>query len=152
MPDVPDPDFYKTKALEELSDAEWEALCDGCGRCCYRPFISGRGKKRRLHFTRIACNLLDLDSGRCTAYSRRFEKQPDCSRLTPRNVGKCDWLPETCAYRCLYYKRPLPDWHPLVSDSSDSVQKAGVRIQGGVHECDVDIADWEDYELGPEEE
>ncbi len=141
------PDFYKNKPLSEMTEEEWEALCDGCGRCCFRPFITGRGKKRTLHFTRIACNLLDLKTRRCTAYDERFAKQPECTRLTIRNVGKCDWLPETCAYRRLYYKRPLPEWHPLVTGTAISIAGAGICIKNAVHESDVPEADWEEYEV-----
>lgn len=144
---MPEEPFYKTKPLAELTDQEWESLCDGCGRCCYRPLVTGRGKKRTLHFTRIACDLLDLKTGRCTDYEHRFEKQPECTHLTPRNVGKCNWLPETCAYRRLFYKQPLPEWHPLVSGNADSVTAADVRIKNGVHECNADMDAWEDYIL-----
>lgn len=137
--------FYETKSLTEMTTEEWESLCDGCGKCCFRKFITGRGKREKLHFTRIACNLLDLKTGKCSDYCNRFKLNSECIHLTKKNLPDFVWLPETCAYRLLYEGKPLPDWHPLVSGSADSVQKAGILIQNGVHEEDVDEADWEDY-------
>lgn len=140
-------DFYKTKSLDEMNAEEWEALCDGCGRCCYRKFITGRGKREKLHFTRIACDLLDVKTGKCTDYCNRFRHTVDCIRLTKKNLLQFNWLPETCAYRLVANGEPLPSWHPLVSGRMDSVQESGIQIAGGVHESDVDEADWEDYEI-----
>lgn len=141
------PDFYKTKSLAEMTAEEWEALCDGCGKCCYRKFITGRGKRERLHFSRIACDWLDVKTGKCTCYAERFLKNPECIELTNKNLSEFNWLPETCAYRLLAEGKPLPFWHPLVSGDENSVRKAGILIPDGVHESDVDEADWEDYEI-----
>ena len=58
-------DIYRKKKLKELSSEEWEALCDGCGKCCFRKFIEGRGKRTKLYFTRICCNLFDVKTGKC---------------------------------------------------------------------------------------
>ena len=52
--------FWQKKSLLEMTESEWEALCDGCGKCCYRKYIQGRGKREKLYYTRIACNLLDV--------------------------------------------------------------------------------------------
>ena len=57
-----DPNFWQHKHLLDMNDEEWEALCDGCGKCCYRKYIDGYGKHERLYYTRIACNLLDPES------------------------------------------------------------------------------------------
>ncbi|MFD0965790.1 YcgN family cysteine cluster protein [Seminibacterium arietis] len=135
--------FWQTKSLTEMNETEWEALCDGCGKCCYRKFIEGRGKKQRLYFTRIACNLLDLETGKCRNYSQRFKLESDCTKLTIRNLADFKWLPKTCAYRLLYENKPLFDWHPLISGNFNSVKQAGILIDNGIHEDDV--IDWFDF-------
>ena len=93
-----EPLFWQKKSLLEMNDAEWEALCDGCGKCCYRKYIQGRGKRERLYYTRVACNLLDVNTGRCVHYADRFKREPDCTKLTKKNLPNFGWLPKTCAY------------------------------------------------------
>lgn len=78
------PYFWQEKSLLEMNEAEWEALCDGCGKCCYRKYIQGRGKREQLYYTSVACNLLDVNTGRCTNYSNRFIIESDCTKLTKR--------------------------------------------------------------------
>lgn len=138
-----EPNFWQTKSLLDMTEEEWEMLCDGCGKCCYRKFIEGRGKRQQLYFTRIACNLLDLSTGKCGQYAKRFQLETDCTKLTKKNLPDFSWLPNTCAYRLLYENKPLFDWHPLISGHSDSVKLAGVMIENGVHERDV--IDWFDF-------
>jgi conserved hypothetical protein len=135
--------FWQHKSLLDMNEAEWEALCDGCGKCCYRKYIQGRGRRERLLYTRIACNLLDTQTGKCRNYPQRFLLESDCTKLTKKNLPDFCWLPKTCAYRLLYENKPLPDWHPLISHDPDSVRKAGVLIADGVHERDV--IDWFDF-------
>ena len=81
-----EPNFWQTKSLLEMTQSEWEALCDGCGKCCYRKYIQGRGKRQKLYYTRIACNLLDLETGKCGNYSERFNIETDCTKLTKKNA------------------------------------------------------------------
>lgn len=141
------PHFWQHKSLLEMSDDEWEALCDGCGKCCYRKFIEGRGKRERLYYTRIACNQLDLCTGKCQNYAKRFQLEKDCTKLTKKNLPHFQWLPETCAYRLLYENKPLPNWHPLISGEASSVAKANILIKNGVHEKDV--IDWFEFVIDP---
>lgn len=138
-----EPLFWQKKSLLEMNDAEWEALCDGCGKCCYRKYTQGRGKRERLYYTRVACNLLDVDTGRCTHYADRFKLESDCTKLTKKNLPDFGWLPTTCAYRLLYEGKSLFDWHPLISQDPQSVQKANVLIAHGIHEKDV--IDWFEF-------
>jgi len=137
------PEFWKHKSLLDMNEAEWEALCDGCGKCCYRKFIEGRGKREKLYYTRIACDLLDLQSGRCSDYQNRFKLDTECTKLTKKNLPQFGWLPSTCAYRLLYERKPLFDWHPLISGKADSVKLANVQIKHGIHERDV--IDWFEF-------
>ena len=143
-----EPNFWQTKSLLEMTESEWEALCDGCGKCCYRKYIQGRGKRQKLYYTRIACNLLDVETGKCCNYSERFKIETDCTKLAKKNLPDFGWLPNTCAYRLLYEGKPLPEWHPLISGDPDSVKKAGILIQDGVHE--EDIIDWFEFVIETE--
>ena len=122
------PPFWKTKSLAEMSRAEWESLCDGCGRCCLNK-LEDEDTGQYL-YTRAACKLLDLDTCRCTDYANRHARVPDCVALTPENVGGLGWLPATCAYRLLEEGKPLPWWHPLVSGRPDTVAEAGITVAG----------------------
>ncbi|MFC0308357.1 YcgN family cysteine cluster protein [Gallibacterium trehalosifermentans] len=135
--------FWQEKSLQEMSETEWEALCDGCGKCCYRKFIEGRGKRERLYFTRIACDLLELETGRCSNYPQRFKLMPDCTKLTKKNLPQFSWLPKTCAYRLLSEGKPLPEWHPLLIGDQSAMKKANVFIRDSVHE--EDVIDWFEF-------
>lgn len=118
--------FWEVKQLEKLSPDQWEALCDGCGRCCLEK-LENR-KTGKVFYTMVACRLLDLSTCRCRGYASRFQQVPDCLQLGPRNIhGK--WLPSTCAYRLLKEGKPLPDWHPLISGDPTSVHTAGISAR-----------------------
>ncbi len=119
--------FWREKTLAEMSQTEWESLCDGCGKCCLHKI---REKSGALSLTNVACRLLDTDTCRCTNYARRKTLVPDCVVLTPASLPAIDWLPSTCAYRLVQEGKELPDWHPLVSGEEASVHAAGISMQG----------------------
>ena len=137
--------FWRTKTLEQMSRAEWESLCDGCGRCCLLKLEDE--DDGAIAWTRIACRLFDPDTCRCGAYALRTQLVPGCVRLTPNSIRQtAHWMPETCAYRRLAEGRPLPDWHPLVSGDPDGAHKAGVSVRGWtVPEYEVHEDDYEDH-------
>jgi uncharacterized protein len=122
--------FWKSKTLAEMSDAEWESLCDGCGRCCLVKLEDE--DDGRIYFTDIGCRLLDGDTCRCRDYPNRSARVDDCVRLSPKNLGELNWLPPTCAYRLLANGRDLYWWHPLVSGDPETVHAAGVSVRARV--------------------
>ena len=122
--------FWRVKRLEEMTDPEWESLCDGCGRCCLVKLEEE--DNGRIYFTNVGCRLLDLQSCRCGDYQNRSAKVHDCVRLTPKVVVEIGWLPPTCAYRLVAEGRDLYWWHPLVSGDPDTVHQAGVSVRGRV--------------------
>lgn len=122
--------FWRRKALEGLSDREWERLCDGCGRCCL--FKIEDADTGQILFTDLACPLFDVVRCCCTDYAHRFERMPTCWRITPVLARRLRWLPRSCAYRRLAHGEDLPSWHPLLSGSADSVHLAGISVRGQV--------------------
>ncbi|MCI4660732.1 MAG: YcgN family cysteine cluster protein [Neomegalonema sp.] len=121
-------EFWKKKQLEELSQAEWEALCDGCGKCCLLKLEDD--ETGHVYYTDIACRLFDDQTCRCGNYALRKELVPQCVVLTPQTVRESiDWMPRTCAYRLLAEGYDLYPWHPLVSGDAMSVHDARISVR-----------------------
>jgi uncharacterized cysteine cluster protein YcgN (CxxCxxCC family) len=139
------PRYWERVPMQRMTEAEWEALCDGCGKCCLNKLEDP--DTAEIAFTRVACRLLDDSTCRCSQYEIRRQFVPECVVLTPKTISKVAyWLPATCAYKLLHEGRPLYDWHPLISGTAESVHAAGESVQGWtIPEYEVDEDDWEDY-------
>ena len=139
------PRFWERKRFDRLSPREWEALCDGCGKCCMNKLEDEDTAEVAL--TNVACRLFDDSTCRCAQYDIRHQFVPDCIVLTPANIeDNLYWMPETCAYRLVYENRPLMDWHPLISGTAETVHTAGVSMRDAtVPEFEVPQDDWEDH-------
>jgi uncharacterized protein len=123
------PRFWEKHPIDRLTQAEWEALCDGCGKCCLNKLEDEETGEVAL--TRVACRLLDDSTCRCGQYATRHQFVPECIVLSPKNMDKnLYWMPETCAYKLLWQGKKLYDWHPLISGDPQSVHDAGVSVQG----------------------
>ena len=134
--------FWETKKLSEMTTDEWESVCDGCGKCCLNKLEDEESGE--IFFTSVVCDLIDLESCRCTRYSERTTLVPECLDLKQHDFADYNWLPATCAYRLLIDGKPLPSWHPLVSGNQESIKEAGVSISSyAMKESDID--DLEDH-------
>lgn len=116
--------------LEQLDKEQWEALCDGCGRCCLKKLIDT--KTEQVHYTRVVCRYLEQNKCRCQAYSRRQKLVPDCLVLNMENLPQLHWIPDTCAYRLRLEGKPLPAWHPLLTGSRDAMRQEQISVTGKV--------------------
>jgi uncharacterized cysteine cluster protein YcgN (CxxCxxCC family) len=121
-------DWWQEKPLAELSDTQWEALCDGCAKCCLHKLEDEESGE--VFYTKIRCRHLDEKKCHCTDYPNRSVLVPNCIDLRSVDVAALEWLPSTCAYRLRAHGEPLPHWHPLVSGDKDSVHAQGVSIRG----------------------
>lgn len=136
--------FWKTTDLEEMTETQWESLCDGCGRCCLNKLEDW--DTGEIAWTNVACKLLDAETCRCKDYENRQAKVPDCIGLTPKTVRALTWLPPTCGYRLIAERRDLYWWHPLVSGDPETVHQAGVSVRGRtIPEEGLDVDDFENH-------
>lgn len=99
--------MYKTKKERHLDEIqrwmdenlppsgtpEWEALCTGCGKCCYDKVWEGD----RLLLLTSACPYLEVETNRCRVYPERFEIEPMCLPIGPEII-EMGGLPEDCPY------------------------------------------------------
>lgn len=122
------PPFWKTTPLADMTTEQWESLCDGCGRCCLHKLRDDDTEE--LHYTSVACRLLDVKTCQCTDYPKRHRKVQDCVTLTPAMIPDLDWLPPDCAYKRLSDGLDLPAWHPLITGDPNTVITSGASAAG----------------------
>jgi len=120
--------FWEDVPLAKLDRAQWEALCDGCGKCCVHKLEDE--ETGELLTTNVACRLLDRRMGMCSDYKHRHAYVSECVRLTNNNVAGIEWLPSTCAYRLRAAGEQLPGWHYLVCGDREAVHEAGESTRG----------------------
>jgi len=104
--------FWQILTLPQMTSAQWELLCDGCGYCCLHTLEEeGSGEIVR---TRVSCYLLDIDSCRCKDYQKRFQRVPMCVQLNPETlpemIEKTGYLLPVviaCSMKVVLYRRGI---------------------------------------------
>ncbi len=135
--------FWEKYTLDQFSQDEWEALCDGCAKCCLLKIVN----KKKIFITNISCSKLELESCKCSDYKNREKNVKACLKLSNDNLDKnFKFLPSSCSYRLISEGNPLPEWHHLLSKDHESVHKTNHSIQKYcVSETSVDHEDYEDH-------
>ena len=144
-PDQKRPKFWEKYALEDMTKSEWEAVCDGCGKCCLIKLEDP--DTAQVEYTNVACKLFDEASCQCSQYEIRKSIVPSCVFLAPETIEKASyWLPDSCGYKLLHQGYELPLWHPLLTGSREAMHEAGASmINRTIPEYEVDEEDLEDY-------
>ena len=138
------PQFWKNYPLDQLTNPEWEALCDGCGLCCLVKLQDEDNGE--VVYTKVACQLLDTQTAQCSDYANRKQFVPDCLQLTPELVPQLNWLPKTCAYKRVDQDLDLPDWHPLITGKAQSdIPAKKSAAKRCISENDINPDDIEEY-------
>ncbi len=123
------PKFWELP-LDDLNTAEWESLCDGCGRCCLKKFADEDSDE--IVYTRVVCRYFDEQSSQCGCYEDRSALVPDCLDVRKMDLEKSNWMPDSCAYRLRFEGKELFDWHPLIAGSREKMAAAGILLEGRV--------------------
>lgn len=130
--------------LNALSELEWEALCDHCGRCCLVKLEDD--ETNDVYYTNMICHQYDLQQGKCSDYSQRKEKVPGCVDIKKFGEQIYSQLPETCAYRLRHNGLPLYEWHPLIAGSHESMLEVMPHIKfRAILETDIHEEQFEDH-------
>jgi uncharacterized protein len=138
--------WWNALPLEALDAAQWESLCDGCGKCCIHKLEDE--DTGDLYPTNVACRMLDRRQGQCKDYPNRLSHVPDCVQLTPDKARSIEWLPSSCAYVLRSDGRPLPDWHHLVCGDREEIHRQGHSVRGWTVSED-DVVELEDHVILP---
>ena len=135
--------FWEKYSLDQLNQDEWEALCDGCAKCCLLKIVD----KKKIFITNISCSMLELDTCRCSDYLNREKNVKACLKLTKDNLQKnSKFLPSSCSYKLIGEGKPLPQWHHLISKDKESVHRINQSIKNYcVSETLVDQEYYEDH-------
>lgn len=136
--------FWETVPFDQMTDEQWESICDGCAQCCAHKLQDEDTDE--IFYTNVVCEYLDIQKCQCTVYGERHTHVPDCIKITPENAKELSWIPESCGYKLLAKGKSLPEWHPLLTGNRDSTEKANMSIRNKViSEADILMNDLEDY-------
>lgn len=144
-------DIVKTswweQGLDALNEEQWEQLCDGCGLCCLHKLEDE--DTGELHYTQLACDLLNTNTCECSDYAERFKRVPDCLKLTQQNYPQIlPWLPNSCSYKRVANAQALPPWHHLLTGSKHMMHSNNLSVKGKVQNArGIDPDDYQDYVL-----
>ena len=138
--------FWKYKTFKQMTDHEWESLCDGCGKCCLHKLEDiDTGE---ISISNVSCMYLDQNTCACTDYKNRQKNVSDCIKLSPETIEELSWLPETCSYRLVFNNDDLPVWHHLITGDKNTIHEEGMSVKNySVNEKDIKdvneyILDW----------
>lgn len=124
------------KKINEYTQEEWENICNHCGKCCLLKLQNE--DTGEIYYTDVVCRYYDQERSRCSIYEKRCEIVPECLKLTPENIDKIEWMPQSCAYRCLFEGKKDTGKTTTIKDrciSEDLVKE---------EELEDHIIDWED--------
>ncbi|EQC47466.1 YcgN family cysteine cluster protein [Bacteriovorax sp. Seq25_V] len=132
-------EFWKDIPLNQLSEEQWESLCDGCGKCCLNK-LEDDGE---VAFTWVSCRFLDCETCQCTDYPNRLKNVPSCIKISPEKLDSLlPILPQTCAYKLIATGQDLYEWHHLISGDRSLVHEEEISVKGmAISEDEVDPDD-----------